>query len=56
MSPISSHEILIMAESSVQIFDVKSSTMEKVGTVNFDCLGLINQAVMSREGQVVALV
>ena len=35
-SPISSHEILIMAKSLIHIFDVTSSTIEKVGTVNFD--------------------
>ena len=57
--PISSHEIVIMLERDISIFDTSSNTMTKVGSpfkkdTLLSCSS--NQAAMSKAGQIVALV
>ena len=55
-SPISSHEILIIFEKDISIFDTRSNTIEKVGENKMKLSCPSNNFVMSRDGQVVALV
>ena len=55
-SPISSHEILIMHEYDISIFDTRSNTIDKVGSNTFELYCYNNQFGMSRDGQVLALV
>ena len=58
-TPITSHEILIMGEGKISIFDTKNNVIDQVSTDDADFIvkkGILNQCFMSREGQVVALV
>ena len=55
-SPISSHEILIMNNKDVSIFDTRSKTIENVATLTFDVRCENNQSVMIRDGKVLMLV
>ena len=45
-----------MYEDDISIFDTRSNTIEKVGTNPYELCCYMNQAAMSCDGQVVALV